>query len=56
MGEQAAEPRVVAQHGVEAVVGDLKTFRIDQPFGVGFRADRLPDFFRRYSEADLLTA
>ena len=45
MREQAPEPRIVAQHGVEGEMRHFKTFRIDQPCGVGFRADRLPDFF-----------
>ena len=45
MGEQAPEPRIVAQHGIEDVVSHFVAFRIDQPFGVGFRADRLPYFF-----------
>src|SRR5262245_57455440 len=42
MSEQAAKARVVAQHRIEAEVGKLKSFGIQEPLCVGFCADRLP--------------
>ena len=41
--EEQAEPRVVAQHRVEAAVRHLLPRAVDQPGGVGLRPDRLPD-------------
>ena len=43
--QETPKPRVITQHGIESMVGQFKTLRVDQPFGVGFRANRLPHFF-----------
>ena len=45
MRQQAREPRIIAQHRVEAEVSQFEPFGVQQPFGIGFRPDRLPDFF-----------
>lgn len=45
LSQQTGEPRVVAQYRIEEPVRYLTAFRINQLFGIGFRADRLPDFF-----------
>src|SRR5215813_5918795 len=42
MSEQAAKARVVAQHRIEAAVGKLEPFSVQEPLRVGFRADRFP--------------
>src|SRR5262245_14266218 len=49
MGEQAAEARVVAQHRIEAEVGKLESFGVQEPIRVGLGADRFP-----YSIAQIL--
>ena len=43
MGKEAPQPGVIAQHGVEPEMRHLVALGIDQPGGVGLRADRLPD-------------
>src|SRR5215831_6358398 len=42
MSEQAAKARVVAQHRIEAEVGKLEPFSVQEPLRVVFRADRFP--------------
>ncbi len=42
-GQEQSEPRVITQHCVEAAVRCLLPLPVDEPSGVCFRADRLPD-------------
>src|SRR5258705_1417807 len=42
MREQAAKPRIVAQHRVEAEMRQLETLGIQQPFRIVLGADRAP--------------
>ena len=43
MGKEAPQPGVIAQHGIEPEMRHFVALGIDQPGGVGLRADRLPD-------------
>src|SRR5262245_45649063 len=43
MSEQAPEARVVAQHRIEAEVGKLKAFGVQEPLRVCFCTDGFPD-------------
>src|SRR5437016_10640770 len=43
VGEQETEPRVVAQHRVEAAIGRLLAGAVDQPRRIRLGAHRLPD-------------
>lgn len=43
MGKQPAEPRIVAQYGVEAAIGYFLPGAVDRPGCISLGADRLPD-------------
>ena len=54
MGEQAPEPRVIAQDRVKAEMRHFEALCVNEPCGIGLRADRPPDFLAQIIRGGLV--